>query len=347
MHKVKYALQKIRPEEWLALLTFSFVAYVNTQVYRENITLASSVKQIVNYFTFGNPFLYLFSLVVLGVSLFIFYNKLSASMVDWVVRGVRPDRESALKFIAETIKPIRIILPLVLITAPISQLLTNFSYELRYRVVDVLLARADYVLTGHYFFIDLPNYFQATFFTWLMYFSYKSLTFIMCYTFIFLYFSNKSLLRLAVTAFIFSNIIAYPFFYLLPAQGPIYSLILNIRNIEVPEDVSVMIRPYRPTPYILDVTNGIMRVYVDKTHDNSAPVSSLPSMHATWAFIFIYILWRVRPWTIYLMVPWVFLMLSGGLYFSLHYFIDYVAAVPVSTLCIVFAKLLLRNEVVN
>ncbi len=347
MQRVKYILEKIRPEEWLAILTFFIVTYINTQLYDDSITLFGSVKQIVNYFTFGNPFLSLFYIAVFVFTLLVFYKKLSASMIDWIVGGIKPNRESIITFMGEIIKPMRIILPMILVTAPLTQLLAKFSYDLRYKVMDVLLARADYVLTGRYFFIDLPSNFHSVYFTWLMYFSYKSLTLIMCATFIFLYFSKSSLLRLAVTAFIFSNIIAYPFFYLIPAQGPIYSLILNIRNIEVPEDVSVMIRPYSPTPYISDVTGAIMHIYVDKMHDNSAPVSSLPSMHATWALIFIYILWRVRSWTVYFMVPWVFLMLSGGLYFSLHYFIDYIAAVPVSILSIIFAKLLLRNEGVD
>lgn len=168
-----------------------------------------------------------------------------------------------------------------------------------------------------------------------------------------LFVKRDNLLRLAITTFVFSNIFAYPFFYLLPAPGPLYSFIINVRNIDLPDDISNAIKKYNPSVHTVKTTKSIMEYFVNKDRDNTGAVSSLPSMHATWALISAYFLWRFKRITLIFTIPWVILMLTGGLYFSLHYFIDYIAAIPIAILSILFSNLLInsfafsKNQFVN
>lgn len=335
---------KIRIEEWLTLAVFFVLNFVNIFVYNNEISLYASVVSMLRYFTFGDPYYYLLFLIVSGFIILVFYTNLSEIIVNWIVKGEKPTIGRITILLRQIFDSIRSILPIGLLSGPVYELLGNISYELRFELKDVLLARADYILTKHYFFIDLANTFTSKWFNFLMYYSYVSLATLMGTTLLLLLFINKdNLLRLAITAFVFSNILAYPFFYLLPAPGPLYSLIVNVRNVALPDDISNIVKKYNPSIYTTETTKSIMDFFVNKDRDNSGAVSSLPSMHATWALITAYFLWRFRKVTLIFTIPWIILMLSGGLYFSLHYFIDYIAAIPIAILSIIFSHLLING----
>lgn len=338
----KNVFSKIRPEEWLAFFVFVVVGYLNVFVYKNGVSLLEAVRLMISYFTFGDPLYYLVLVAVYCSAILIFYTNLSEIMNDWVVKGDKPTLSALKSFCTKVFSPIRSILPIVLVSGPMYQLLHNISYQFRFDVKDVLLARADHALIGNFLFISLPSRFNSEWFNLLMQYSYTSLATCIGITLVLILFlKNDTLMRLAIAAFIFSNIVAYPFFYVLPAQGPLYSLILNMRSMNIPSDISSVISEYNPSVYTQKSDENIMMHFIDKNTDNSAAVSCLPSMHATWGFIVVYLLWRVRRYTLFFTIPWVVLMLLGGLYFSQHYFIDYVAAVPVAMVSILFAHLLI------
>ena len=344
MSIIKYIFYRIRREEWLTLAILFVVNFINIFAYHKEVSLAEAVLSMFKYFTFGDPYYYLLFLIVCIFVILVFYTNVSQILVEWVLKNNKPSEQKILLLLIKILTPIRNILPLALLSGPVYELLGNFSYSLRFGLKDVLLARADYVLTRHYFFIELANTFTSKFANVLMYYSYVSLATVMGVTLLLLLFVNKgNLLRLAITAFIFSNVFAYPFFYFLPAPGPMYSLILNVRNTPIPEDIAIAVRSYNPSSYTKETTKSIMGYFIDRKRDDSAAVSSLPSMHATWALITAYFLWRFKKFTLIFTIPWVFFMLSGGLYFSLHYFIDYIAAVPVAMISVIFAHLLING----
>ncbi|MDQ5982860.1 MAG: putative primase/helicase, partial [Patescibacteria group bacterium] len=70
-----------------------------------------------------------------------------------------------------------------------------------------------------------------------------------------------------------------------------------------------------------------------------------PSDHAVWAILTLYILYLLTPWSLILSIPWVFCVLSGGVYFGQHYVVDYIAGILVAIICIVGSnQLILRKN---
>jgi hypothetical protein len=340
--KFRIFLSKIRPEEWLALAVFLVANSLNIFLFREEISLADAIKLMLRYFTFGDPVYYLFFSIICILAILIFYTNFSEIVNDWLINKKAPSKERLKDFGKKILEPLRNILPLWLVSGPMYQLLSQISYYVRFGVEDVLLARADYALIHHFLFIDLATNFNSEWFGKLMYYSYVSLSTVIGIFLLFLLFKKyKYLLRLSIAAFIFSFIFSYPLFYLLPATGPLYSLIINVRKDTLPEDISTSVSSYRPSAYTEKINDVILTYYVNPKKDNSSAVSCIPSMHATWAIIVLYFLYRVRRKTLLLTIPWIILMLTGGLYFSQHYFVDYLTSIPIAMLSILCAYFLI------
>jgi hypothetical protein len=67
-------------------------------------------------------------------------------------------------------------------------------------------------------------------------------------------------------------------------------------------------------------------------------------MHATWSVLSIYFFSLLLPLSLIVTVPWVMLLLTGGLLFAQHYLVDYLVALPVAAASILISAWLLRRE---
>lgn len=331
MEIIKGIANKIRPEEWLAGTIFIIVVLLNSFIFPNDIGIVNGVMLMVRYFTYGDPFFYLFFSVVCIIAVLIFYTNTTEILKSWIIDKKYPSKETILEFLSNIFQPFRYIIPLWLVSGPMYLLLSNISYVLRDTKSDITLAKLDLAIFGRLFFIDLPTKLNTELINNLFYYFYTSLSLVIGLFLIFLLFTKeKYLLRLSTTAFIISNILVYPIYYVVPAQGPLYSLISNVRNISLPTDLQVELDVYNPSQYTEKTSERILNYYVDETNDNASPVSSFPSMHATWAMIISYILWRVRKYTLFITVPWAVIMLTGGLYFAQHFLIDYFVSIPIA-----------------
>ncbi len=346
MSYIKSILSKVRPEEWLALFFFILISFINIFVYEQQIGLKHSIFFMFKYHLFGTPFYGLFFLVIFSLSVGIFYRQMYGIIYKWSKENQFPDKVTFFNLISKVTENIRYVFPVLLILIASSQLLSNISFESRFAPKDFFLARLDYAVTGRLLFVDLPTYFDSETVNTLMYRLYKSLSFVVSpFLILLLFLKNNYLLRLALTSVAFSFLFAYPVYYFVPSPGPDYSLLKNVRNIAIPEDVKGMLSGYNPSQTTINTTNEILAYYTDESKDNAGLASSFPSMHAIWGLIIVYFLYKIKKYTLLISIPWTVLMLTGGLYFGQHYFVDYLASIPVAILCICSSYYLINKHV--
>lgn len=341
--KINKFLAGIRPEEWLAIAVFVVAMSINIFVYQQEVPLKDAWQWMVYYFTFGEPFYGLFFTVVYLLALWDFYRLLSIMAVNWILKNKPPTKPETIDLVKKLLKPIRVVLPIVITTLPMYQLLSHFSYELRDSGKDLILAAADQNLIGGLLFVYLPTAFSAVWIGKLVYYAYLSLALMMSGLLVWLFLLKKeTLFRLAVTAFIFSYVFSYPLFYLMPCQAPSVYFVLNEKNFPTTPKIQAEMDTYKPSSFTTEKINKIVNSSVSPDKDDAVPISCFPSMHAVWSLIVIYFLARISRYTILFSVPWLVLNLSGGLYFAQHYLVDYIVAIPIAMLSISCAYWLLK-----
>ncbi len=336
---------KIRPEEWLAALVAVVAVWLNVAVYHQQVSLPEALIAMVQFFTFGEPFYGLFFIAIYGLALFDFYQALALVVNQWLWHHQPPTKAAGRDLLKKLFKPIRVILPIAITALPMYQLLAHFSYQWRLSSQDIILAKADQQFIGGLLFIYLPTKFVALWLTKLLRWACLSLSIILCamLTLLFLL-KQERLLRLMIAAVVWSFILAYPFFYYLPCQDPYHAFIENNRRQTIPSAIQTELAGYHPSAVTQNLAKQIAIAETNTEHDNTVPVSCLPSMHAVWALIVIYFLARLSRWTIGPSLLWLVVMLAGGLYFAQHYLVDYVVAIPIAMLSIGLAYWLLRGD---
>lgn len=343
MSFIKRFATRVLPEEWLSIGMLVSATCLNIFYYKNEVSFTQAFKSMLGYFTFGDSFYYIFFIVVYCFAFFDFYVSFSRALIDWVTGRVVLSMHILAGLGKKLGNPIRIVLPIALVSGTMYQLLDNISYQFRNSTKDFFLAQVDLTLFGRLLFFDLPTYFNSNISSHLFSYFYISLSYVLPTLLVMLFILKKNdLLRLTVTSFVFSFLFAYPFFYILPAQGPSYSIITNVRESSLPDNLKLRLQSFKPNAYTSETMQGILVNITDKEKDNSFPVSSFPSMHATWAMIVVFYLYKIRSFTLAMSVPWMVLMLLGGLYLGQHYLVDYFIAVLIAGVSIFSANALLN-----
>ena len=335
----------LKTEEWVALAVCGGALLANILLYAHGVSLKDALFWMLYYFTFGDPFYALFFIFVYFFFLGEFYLLLS-SLVTARVLGKKPFPSGSAKRLGRLfLRPLRFIAPLAFTGLFFPLLLSNTDYALRLASNDTLFFHLDRLLLGNSPFFSLPALFPQHIFISIFQYAYFSLSFVMSGMLAILFLvSRENLFRKAIVSLLLSLAIAFPFFYALPCQDPSHYFLENMRGNAFPKDVEQLRSAYRPSSDALALIKRIDESETDKERDNAVPVSCFPSMHAVWSFFVVFFLARVRKWSLALTLPWVTLVLTGGLYVAQHYAVDYVVALPVAAASIWLAGLLLRKE---
>lgn len=341
-----WCVKKIRIEEWVALCAGSAALITNAVVYGTFASPMEIIERMLRYFTFGDQFYWLMFVMVYGLYLWKFYWFLARIVGDRLIYHTPFPRESARTLIRYFVEPVRAVLPIVIISVSFYGLLGNMSYVLRFSGYDFWFLAFDRAFTGVIPFIALPELFSLPWFYIPVRIAYYSLSGVMGATlgFLFLYPKTQYIFRRALVAFIVSISISYPLFALFPCQDPHNYFIRNVRGGHFTPDVEARLQSYNPPAPVWSSLERMGRVETNEDRDVTVPVSCFPSMHATWAMLIAYFLFRVWRKSLYLTIPWILLLLTGGIYYAQHYVVDYIAAIPIVIISLCVSFLFLRFE---
>jgi hypothetical protein len=332
-------------EERVAVVATLLFISINAALYRLPATERIFVR-MVEYFAFGEPFYVFFFLFLCGLYAWKFCWRLARLAVGSILERQPLPPGSGRELMVLFVEPFRRFAPLVVVSASFYTLLGNISYSLRFSGKDELLAAIDRILFGTQPFIALGSAVQHPVLIEVLRHAYLSLSIIMSAALILL-FSFPSRLRhyrQLVLAFIISLLIAFPLFAVMPCQDPYHTFIANIRGHEHAPKMQEALQGYAPAPRTAEITRTLAASEETPERDTAVPISCFPSMHATWSMLSIYFLFLLLPFSLLITVPWVILLLTGGLLFAQHYAVDYLVALPVAAASILISAWLLRRE---
>ena len=360
MLRIKKILQSIKIEEYV-LFVFSLVlisAYFVLNGFKSGFT---------DFFDYGFKHLAVgvkyFSFVLVFVYFYIFY-KLYLYIINWLNPLIETKR-SLKKSISSLNNPLNnssgkikkiffvnlmIIRPLFSVSiffGLITILLGLLAVLLKGNFIDSLLMDMDNKLFGFYPF--LGSYYQVDLLLKMipfLIFGYLFLGSMMGITWIVLYFNKKrKLFSEYIIAMTLAVVIAMPIWITYPANSPRH--LNNIHNpqrinqvySEVDEDIRNIIT-------INQLDDKILKFHEDIGigNDDIIPISTIPSMHVTWALLILYYLYKLNKKTIFFTLPWNFFSTFGAVYLGQHYFMDVVIAFPVAIIAIWFANILVKME---
>lgn len=338
-------LKAVRIEEWIAIAAAAACSVVLLFIpYSHPLSPLSVLSLMLRYFTFGNPFYIVFFVFIWGVVVWKLYLFIGHAAEDLLEHRRRDGREIVRRFL-RVLAPLRIALPIIIITIPLYRLLTVASYNLRFSGKDLSLYAADIALFGKPLFFWLPSLHLGSLFEHIVYDSYISLALVLGSVLVVLILLKKTVwVRRSVLAFLLSSVIAFPIFFMVPCQDPNNAFIRNVRHTEIPQEVRTALGAYHPSSFTTARILQIQNAETDVSMDNTVPISCFPSAHAMWAIFSVYYLAVILPWTLIVSVPWALLLLTGGLYFAQHYAVDYLIAAVIAFVCIVAANRMIRDD---
>ena len=356
MAKIKNILRSIRIEEYI-LFIFSLVLF---SVY---FILNGFKSGFADFFDYGFKHLAIevkyFSFVFLFIYLYIFY-KFYLYIINWL----NPLIEKKISFsslsnpFSNTSSKIKkifftnliIIRPLFSVSiffGFITILLGLLAVLLKGNFIDSLLMDMDNKLFGFYPF--LGSYYQVDLLIKmipLLIFGYLFLGSMMGITWVILYFNKKrKLFSEYIVAMTLAVIIALPIWIMYPANSP-----RHLNNIYNPQRIDqIYSKVDRDMEEI--ITNNKLDYRILNFHedigierDDIIPISTIPSMHVTWALLILYYLYKANKRTIFFTLPWNFFSTVGAVYLGQHYFMDIIISLPVTIIAIWFANVLVRME---
>jgi len=329
-HNMKRWFVSLRIEERLALAASVCVFFLNIGLYLKQVSFGEAILLTIRYFTFGHP---LYALMFLCVYFLIMGS--AYFLITSLSRNRRVEQfslENPMRLMRVFFAFFRAIGFLLLAGFFFSWLLANASYQLRFSGNDLLLFRWDQALFGSSPFFWLPNVFSPPLFAALFQYAYFSLGLALVGTLALLFIvSRENLFRKKVASFLLSLVLAFPLFYVLPcAGGPYHYFVENLGGNVFSSDVRQLRAAYHPSPDVSAISSRIGDSDKDVARNNTVPISCFPSMHAIWGLFVVYFAMRVRAWSLFLTIPWLVLMLIGGLFFAQHYAVDYLASLPVA-----------------
>jgi hypothetical protein len=346
MRPILVFIKKLRPEEILALVMTAVGLGVLAVIEPEkHITGVQTLKALVRYFSFGDAFFALFFVfiwIAVFVHIFLRSSHLAVQYFVYKKNITRTDVRYALVTITA---PMRLLLPIALVTIPTYAILESISIQLRFQTVDIALNAADKIVFGFSPFIYLPTVFSFPFFDILIEYSYTWLGYALSLVGIILFILKRTVaMRRMIFAFLLSIVLAYPLFYLVPCQDPNNFFLRNLRNHQLPADVLSERTAYSPSVRVTEMIRIIEQSETDTQNDNAVPISCFPSSHALWAIFAVYFLATITAWSLIVSLPWLILLLLGGIYFAQHYVIDYLVAIPIAIICIVLAHYSIHDD---
>ena len=329
-------LRAVRIEEWIAIISAWTALMVNVLVYHESFSVLGIARLMLKYLTFGEPYYWILFLTIYLLYIWKFYW-LFAKLISGRILKKEPFPEgSSRELIRCFLEPLRIGLPFVLIAVSFYGLLGSLNYNLRFSGQDLALLAADRALTGVIPFLYLPAVIVSPLWAYVLKYSYYSLAIVMGATMGVFFIMRKTwrIFRQTLIAFIFSLVIGFPIFAQVPCQDPNNYFIRNLRGNTFSKDITEALNNYRPLPQVQQSIEKIGNAETNEARDWSVPISCFPSMHAVWAFSVIYFLAVIRRKSLFFSIPWVVLLLIGGIYYAQHYVVDYIIALPVAALSI-------------
>lgn len=346
MKSIRAFLKAIRIEEWIVFISSATVIMISAVVYHENFSIARIAFQMLKYFSFGDPFLLLLFPMIYLLFLWKFYWLLANFIVDVILGKSRLPKGSGSELLYSILEPLRIGLPSVFIAIVFYGLLGHLSYNLRFSGKDIALLAADRILTRVIPFLYLPTIVTSPFWAWMFKYAYYSLGIVMGVMMGVFFFRKKTqiIFRQTLIAFTISLIVSFTIFANVPCQDPNNYFIRNLRGNIFPPDITEALDRYHPSSQVQQSIQAIGNAETAQTADKSVPISCFPSMHAVWAFLVIYFLAVTWRKSLFLSIPWVILLLVGGIYYAQHYVIDYVVGIPVAAICIFLSHEALQLE---
>ncbi|MDQ5951962.1 MAG: hypothetical protein QG626_89 [Patescibacteria group bacterium] len=339
-------LKRLRIEERISLYltgvaTLCLVLLQDLRGY----TFTQAAADMLEYFSFGNSlfsFFFLALWILFGWKLFTVGNKLAVSAYVDHQTVTRSHRRQALQEITE---PLRLLWPLTLFSLPLFALLSTMSRNLQGQIKDPWLNQLDNLIFGYSPFLHFPTLYQTPIFEQVISVSYVYLTHVIALTLVLcLLFKKTIFIRLFTLSFLLSLILGFPMYAAVPCQDPNNYFIQQQNSDVLSDDMQEQLAAYAPSEMVSRMTTRI-RDLEQFGDDGAPPVSCFPSDHAVWAILTLYILYLLTPWSLILSIPWVFCVLSGGVYFGQHYVVDYIAGILVAIICIVGSnQLILRKN---
>jgi membrane-associated phospholipid phosphatase len=149
-------------------------------------------------------------------------------------------------------------------------------------------------------------------------------------------FDQKLLFRLLV-AFVLSVLVSLPLWIAYPAVSPNEAFFANRVHADIPIFVAEEMESFAPNPYMSRVIKNI-GINSDTGEGTYYAISTMPSMHITWAiFVLYYGVLLYRRSALYL-VPYFIINAFSTVFLLQHYTIDIAAGMVVGMLIIVFVE---------
>ncbi len=338
-------IKAISIEFWLSILLAILAQFINVFFYQNVFSVKGVLQWMIRYFTFGNAFFVWFFLFIYLLFLAKFYIKLVKITSNYLLNSTPPSSLERKDLFYQLFRPFYLLAPITIATGPLWTLLGNMSYGLRFTRIDELFLRADFAIFSAYPFIFLPTKFANEYVVSLLKSAYFSLAFIMSANLILLYLLKKEgLFRQAILTFLISIVIGFPLFFTFPCQDPGNYFLRNLHGRSLSPEVHQAIKEYHPSIITSQIVRQIAQAETNVEKDNTVPISCFPSMHAVWGMFVIYFLFKLAPFSLAITIPWLLLLLTGGVYFAQHYVVDYIVAIPVAIASLFLANLLLRFE---
>jgi hypothetical protein len=152
---------------------------------------------------------------------------------------------------------------------------------------------------------------------------YFSLNEVLGLTLVCLLIFNRRLCIEMFVAFMIAPVLSAPLWYVWPALSPMEAYVIRTVDAPIPSSVQHYLDTFLPNPEI-EETIATMRRLAEGADEGFLPVTTMPSMHITWAAIVLYFgmkLWR--PLGI-ILIPYFTLTVFTTLYTMQHYVIDLV-----------------------
>lgn len=307
-----------RTGELVAIVATAIALLVMFLFFDAQVSLASALREMLRYFTFGNPQYVVFNVVVYGLALF----EIARSMFRSRTHGSRT-------LFPVLLDAIRALAPFALVSVVFYALLVDMSHALGAQAEDALLASLDRALFGTDLFLAVPAFMTSTFWVLTFAIAYMSLTLVMNIFLVILFFTSRrsgswDTFQQIIIAFILTLVIAFPISAAVPCQDPYHAFVASSEG-----------KPSAGTPQSLaraisaQVGNAETGGTLERPGTLTPPITCMPSMHMAWGMFIVFLAFRLHPATLVLTIPWLLLMLTGGVLLGQHYVVDYLAAIPV------------------
>lgn len=340
-----FHLRAIPIEIWLALCIAFTAIFINVFLLPHSPDEQWYFFGVTEYLSYGRPALQIFSFGLVSLFFAKIFWRLGSAL--FVVRdGIRGTlRTEDWQFITHKFSEIFLaLIPLAIIGVPKYELLIDLSRALSQFPSTSILLASDRMLTGGIPIVDIPNWLNSTLGAGVLLFFYTTLLILAQCFFLYLFFRYRTTLyRQFLIAFLIGTTLAYIGSTLLPCAVPSISYLQNFEALVYSPELTHLLNTYDPTAYVTQSQNEIIRTQ-EIVGPHQYLISCFPSLHAFWSLLVVYFLWRIKPTTLFLTLPWIFLVLWGGILVGEHFLIDYVAAIPTALLSIGISLALLQFE---